>query len=128
MFMVFAIIEFGHAQMVNNVLNSACRNGARLGSVEGTTTAQVLAQVDQTISNVVSSGELSILVKDASVYDTGGTPPNSASEFDDLNLSEAEPRQLFLIHASVPYNDIALISMPFMEGVVLTSQSFMRHE
>jgi len=131
LFMVFAIIEFGHAQMVNNVLNSACRNGARLGSVEGTTTAQVEAQVDQTISSVIVTGSVSVFVKDASVYDTGGTPPTTASGLEgmaDINLSDAEPRQLFMVRASVPYNDIALMSMPFMEGVVLTGQSFMRHE
>jgi len=128
---VFSILEFGHAQMVNNVLNSACRNGARVGSVEGTTTGQVLNQVDTTLASVIPTASVSITVKDASVYDSGNTPPTTAtglSALPDIELSDAEPRQMFMVRASVPYNDIALISMPFMENVVLTGQSFMRHE
>jgi len=131
LFMVFAIIEFGHAQMVNNVLNSACRNGARTGSVEGTSTNQVLNQVDTTLGQVIPTASVAIVVKDASVYDSEGAPPTTEAgllALPDIELSGAEPRQLFMVRASVPYNDIALMSMPFMEGVVLTGQSFMRHE
>ncbi len=131
LFMVFAIIEFGHAQMVNNILNSTCRNAARTGSVEGTSTAQVLTQVDDALALVISTGSLSIDVKDASVYDSGSAPPTTGSGLSalpNIELSDAEPRQMFMVRATVPYNDIAIMSMPFMEGVVLTGQSFMRHE
>lgn len=130
-FIVFAILEFGHAQMVNNVLNSACRNGARVGSVEGTSTDQVLGQVNATLGSVIPTASASVIVKDASVYDSGSPPPTSESgltALPDIELSDAEPRQMFMIRASVPYNDIALVSMSFMDGVVLTGQSFMRHE
>jgi Flp pilus assembly protein TadG len=131
LFFLLAIIEFGHAQMVNSILNSACRNGARVGSVEGTTTAQVIAQVDQTLSSAISTATVDISVKDASVYDSGSAPPTTKSGLEalpGLELADAEPRQMFLIRASVPYNDIALVPMQFMEGVVLDGQSFMRHE
>jgi len=130
-FLVFAILEFGHAQMVNNILNSVCRNGARVGSVEGTSTGQVLGQMNTTFAQVIPSAPVSVVVKDASVYDSGGPPPTSEAgllALPDTELSDTEPRQMFLIYASVPYNDIALVSMPFMDGVVLTGQSFMRHE
>ena len=131
LFMVFAIIEFGHAQMVNNILNSSCRDGARTGSVEGTTTAQVLSQVDEALAMVIPTGAVSIDVKDASIYDSGSAPPTTPaglSALPGIELSNAAPRQMFLVRATVPYNDIAILSMPFMEGVVLTGQSFMRHE
>jgi len=131
LFMVFAIIEFGHAQMVNNILNSTCRNAARTGSVEGTSTDQVLTQVGNTLATVIPTGSLSIDVKDASVYDSGSAPPTTTaglSALPGIELSDAEPRQMFMVRATVPYNDIAILSMPFMEGVVLTGQSFMRHE
>ena len=130
-FFLLAIIEFGHAQMMNNLLNSACRNGARVGSVEGTTTSQVLSQVDQTLSSAIATGTVSVFVKDASVYDSGGTPPTTGPGIEalpDIELSDAEPRQMFLVRATVPYNDIALVPMQFMDGVVLNGQSFMRHE
>ncbi len=131
-FMVFAMIEFGHAQMALNLLNSSCRNGARLGAVEGTTTPQVRQKVNQVLSSAFATQDVSIFVKDASIYDDpNSTPPTSAldlEEMTDIEVADAEPRQMFLVRASVPYNSIALIPMPFMNGVVLDGQSFMRHE
>ena len=38
---VLGLIELGHAMMVSNVLRSACRQAARIGSTEGNTTAEV---------------------------------------------------------------------------------------
>lgn len=128
--LVFAIIEFGHAQLVNNLINSACRNGARVGAVEGTSTAQVIAQVGAVMSAVVPSESVSIFVKDASIFDDG-TPPTTGAGVEampNVELSAAEPRQMFVIRASVAYNDIALVPMPFLENVVLDGQAFMRHE
>ena len=64
-------------------------------------------------------------------FDSGGTLPSTASEFaalPDLSLENAEPRQLFLIRASIPYNDIAFIPFTVLEGVTLSGQAFMRHE
>ncbi|NOY42213.1 MAG: pilus assembly protein [Planctomycetes bacterium] len=130
LFMVYAIIAFAHAQMVNNMLNSACRNGARVGSVEGTSTSQVLAQIDSTMGAVISPGSVEVSVKDASIYDSG-TPPTDGVGLDalpSLELSDAEPRQMFLVRARLPYNEVALIPMSFMDGVVLEGNSFMRHE
>ena len=129
--LLFAIIEFGHAQMVNNVLNSACRNGARVGAVEGTTTAQVIAAVNETLAPVAPSSSIFVYIKDASVYDDGGTPPTSGAGIEELpgiELSEAEPRQMFVVRARVPYNDIALVPMPFLKDIQIDSQAFMRHE
>ncbi|MEM8947077.1 MAG: TadE family protein [Planctomycetota bacterium] len=128
---LFAIFEFGHAQMVNNMLNSACRAAARVGSVEGTTSADVIARINQTMSPVISPDNVTIFVNDASVYDSGGSTPTSPAELEELpsiELSEAEPRQMFVVRARLNYNDIALIPMSFLDGVVLNSQAFMRHE
>ena len=128
---VLGIIEFGHAQLVNNMLSSACRNAARLGAVEGTTTGQVVSAVEQSLGSAINAEAVSIFVKDASVYDSGGTPPTSGAELEalaDLEVADAEPRQMFLVRATVPYNDIAVVPMPFLDGVTLQSQAFMRHE
>ena len=128
--LVFAIIEFGHAQLVNNLINSACRNGARVGAVEGTSTAQVIAQVSTVMSAVVPTASVNIFVKDASIFDNG-TPPTTGAGIEampNVELSAAEPRQMFVIRASVPYNDIALVPMPFLKNIVLDGQAFMRHE
>lgn len=128
---IFAIIEFGHAQLVNNMLNNACRTAARIGAVEGTSSADVEARINQAMTPVIDPQNVTIYVNDASVYDSGGTPPTDASGIEDLpamEVSEAEPRQMFVVRAKLNYNDIALVPMPFLKNVTLASQAFMRHE
>lgn len=131
LFFLFAIIEFAHAQLVNNMLNSACRNGARIGSVEGTTSADVIARVNETMAPVISPDDVTVFVNNASVFDSGSSPPDTGAGIEALpgiEVSDAEPRQMFVVRARLNYNDIALVPMPFMNGVVLNSQAFMRHE
>lgn len=128
---IFAIVEFGHTQLVHNMMNSACRNAARLGAVEGTTSDQVIARVNQTMDAAVPNATVNIFVKDASVYDTAGTPPSTGAGIEalaNIEVADADPRQMFVVRATVPYNQIALIPVPFMGNFTLESQAFMRHE
>lgn len=128
---VYGIIEFGHTQMVNNLLNSATRNAARLGAVEGTTSSDIEARIRQIVGSGFNSESVEIFVKDASVADSGGGTPDTGAGIEalsDLEVSEAEPRQLFVVRAKVPYSNIALIPNWLLDGVVLESQAFMRHE
>ena len=131
LFFLLALIEFGHAQMVLNVLRSACRTGVRIGSTEGITTAVVENKVREVISSAINANSVDVIVKDAGVFDTEGPYPETSADFatlPEIDLSETEPKQLFMVHASVAYNDIALVPMAFMDGVVLNAQSFIRHE
>jgi hypothetical protein len=132
---ILGIIELGHAQMVKNVLRSACRQAARMGSTEGSTTAEVQQRVYDVLDSVVEPGEVEVFVKNADVYDEGGAPATSAEleSLANIELSEAEPRQLFLVRAKVNYDDIAIVpNIPylgnFLDEVVLEGQAFMRHE
>ena len=133
---VLGLIELGHAQMVKNVLRSACRSAARMGTTDGHSTADVRNRALEILESVVDAGEVEIFVKDASPYDEGGAPPQSGAELEglgDIELSDAEPRQLFLIRAKIHYNDIAIVpNIPylgnFLDDVVLEGQAFMRHE
>jgi hypothetical protein len=132
---VLGIIELGHAQMVKNVLRSACRQAARMGCTEGTTTADVEQRVYEVLESVVEPGEVEVFVKNAAVYDEGGAPANSSEleSLSNIELSDAEPRQLFLVRAKINYNDIAIVpNIPYLgsylDDVVLEGQAFMRHE
>ena len=129
--LVFGIFEFGHAQLVNNVLNSACRNAARIGAVEGTTTAMVRDKVEQVMGTVVPEGSLDVFIKNASIFD-GSNPSNISGsdleELSDIDLANAEPRTLFVVRARVRYSDIAIVPMPFLKDVVIDAQAFMRRE
>ncbi len=131
LFFVLALIEFGHAMMVNNALRSACRAGARIGSTESRTTTDVQNHVRQVLGSAVNADAVQIFVKDAQSLDDGAPLPESGDGFEamaDIELADSEPRQMFLVRAKVPYNAIALVPMPFMEGVILEGQAFMRHE
>jgi Flp pilus assembly protein TadG len=129
--LLLGIAEFGHAQLVLNLLNSACRNGARVGSTEGTVTANVVTRVKQTVGAAVAANKITVYVKDASVFDAEGAPPSTDAGLEgmpDFEVSDADPRQMFMVRAKVAYNDIALVPMPFLRNVVLDAQAFMRHE
>jgi hypothetical protein len=133
---VLGLIELGHAVMVKNVLRSACRQAARLGSTEGKTTGQVQQKVLDVLGAACDQSAITVYVKDASVFDGAAPPSTSASTLESLGnieLSDAAPRQLFLVRAKVHYNDIAIVpNIPylgdFLADVVIEGQSFMRHE
>lgn len=128
---LFAIIEFGHAQLVGNLLQSACRNAARLGSTEGTTTADVIAKVRQTLGSAVDPNDVTIYVKNAGVYDTSSTPPTTDAGIEglpNLEVADADARQMFVVRAKVAYNNVALVPFSKLSGLTLDAQSFMRHE
>ena len=131
---IFTIIEFGHSQLVINMLDASCRRAARYGSTSGVTTAEVITQVENLVGTVVDKNDVTILVKDASVYDTGGTLPSSSADFDalpDVEVANLEPRDLFLVRVEVRYSDVALVSLPFLvslENSVMVGEAFTRHE
>ena len=128
---LFGLIEFGHAHMVNNVLRSACRSAARLGSTQGQTSATAKAHVRNVLSAAIDVNAVNVYVKNAQELDDGGDVPETGQGFEDMpdiELGSAEPRQLFMIRARVNYNDIALVPMPFLKNLTLEGQAFMRHE
>jgi hypothetical protein len=132
---VLGIIELGHAQMVKNLLRSACREGARYGSTENHTTAQVTQRVRDVIGAAVEPNLIQIYVKDASIFDGSGssTTGQALEGLPAIELGTAAPRSMFLVRAKVHYEDIAIVpNIPFLgsflDEVVLEGQAFMRHE
>jgi len=131
MFFVLGLVEVGNAMMVQNVLRSATRAGARLGATDGKSSSAVTAYVKQVVGGAIDAQHATVTVKNASVYDSGSTPPETSAQLEALpamELTDAEPRQLFMVRAKVAYNDVALVPMPFMQAVILEAQSFIRHE
>lgn len=128
---VFSIIEYGHARMVANLLTCACRNAARQGSTDGVSTSEAQAIATQYLQPAVNPNAVTITVKDAGVWDSGGSLPSTNAEFNalpNIELESADARHLFLVRATVNYSDVSLMSLPFLEGITLSGQAFMRHE
>ena len=133
---VFVLLELGHAMMINNTIRSACRDGARMGTVAGTSTQMVQHRVEEVLGSAVNPVHVRVFVKNANVFDDG-TPPTGSDgieELPDLELTEAETRQLFVVRAKIPYQDVAILPVnfpvigSFLQRVELTGQAFMRHE
>jgi Flp pilus assembly protein TadG len=128
---LFGLWGYGHVQMINNMLKGATRTAARFGATEGVTSAQAEARVRAVLGSAIDPTTLSVQIKDASAYDDGTAFPSTASAMaalPNLELANAESRQLFMIRASVNYNDVAVIPASWFENVQLDAQAFMRHE
>lgn len=127
---LFAIIEFGHAMMVRAVLQAAARDGARLGSVGDMTTAKVLDYVNQRIARSIDAGQATVVIRDAGAFDDPDQDPAEIDldELPDIELADAESRQLYVVRVSIAYEDVALIPPFWTTGLELFADSVIRHE
>lgn len=124
------LMEFGHVFMVSNTLNAAARSGARLGSVEGITTSQVVSRVNTVVGKSFPSGKATVIVRDASVFDTSSVAA-STLDFTKLpakDLSTAKTGDLFAVHVKVPYKNVALLPPYWFKNHNITGMALMRHE
>ncbi len=128
---VLGIILLGHMYMVNNQLQIACRNGARLGSVEGTTTDDVEQRVLSLLSATVPANQVDFVVKDVNAIDVSDIPPQTAAEYaalPDAEVADLEARRMFVVRVTVDYGNIALLPVPYLQDITLVGQTFARHE
>ncbi|TWT88170.1 TadE-like protein [Pseudobythopirellula maris] len=128
---VLGIVELGNALMVQNTLRSACRAGARYGSTEGRSTAEVKDRIEEIMAASVDVANLSLFIKDADTLDTPQPQSPSGTQIEalpDIELGDTDVSRLFVVRGTVGYNELAIIPMTFMEGVTLSTQIFMRHE
>ena len=107
--LIFAIVELGRLVMVQQVLTTASREGARLAIIEGSTVSQVQTAVDDYLANLSVSG--------ANV----GITPSS--------LGNAEPGDPISVTVSVTFDQVSWIPSPwFLGGANLSASTLMRRE
>lgn len=107
--LVFGMIEYGRMVMVQQILTNASREGARMGVLDGTTTADV--------TNSVNSYLASASIQSATVTVTPN-PPSSAGFGEPVTVT-----------VSVPFNQVSWLPAPlFLNGTTLSSQTVMRRE
>jgi hypothetical protein len=124
-----AIMEFGHAFLVVGTLNAAAKQAARHGAVDGITTADVVDRAEEILGAAFDATQTTILVKDASVFDTDDELSEiDYAALDDIELSTAERRQLYVVRIEVNYDDVAIMPPFWAKDVTLVGQSVMRHE
>jgi len=125
-----ALMEFGHLFMVSNTLNAAARSSARLGAVEGVTTAQVTSRANTILASAFPANQATVIVRDAAAYDTASMNAETIN-YDTLpakDLSTAKTGDLFLVQIKVPYNNVALLPPYWVKNRTITGMALMRHE
>lgn len=139
---VYGIFEFGYAFMVSNIIQEATQEAAKLGRAESVTTAQVETKVKKLLDTVFDSNLATIMVKNASQFDTEGVDAAQIdfSALPDIELANAEKAQLFIVRVEVPYKDVRLLNSFFVDPVkaaaaaakeetlMLSGHSVRRHE
>lgn len=129
--LVFAFIEFGHVFMTIHVLNGAAKQAARAGIGDNSTTQKVKDKANEIVSAMLGPGHtVQIEVLDASAFDDPNVNPSNIdySDLDEVDLSDMEPRQLFLVRCSLPYDDIAILGPKWVKNLNIIGQSVVRHE
>lgn len=106
--LVFGILEFGRALMVQQVLINGSRVGARQATTTGATTSAVVAAVQEYTAAVAVSGVDVSVAPDPATAAAGTT---------------------ITVIASVGYNNVSWLPAPwFLGGTTLTATSKMRKE
>ena len=106
---VLGIIEFGRMAMVQQVITNAAREGARIGVLDDTTTAQVNNQVPHYLTGAGINGATVNITPD---------PPSSAG------LGES-----VTVQVQIPFDSVSWLPNPFfIGGTTLQAQAIMRRE
>ena len=110
--LVFGMIEFGRAIMVQQVVTNASREGARVAVLDGSTSAEVYDKVRKYLESA------SIPMNTAAKVSVVPDPPSSAGYGEPVSVS-----------VSVPYSSISWVpGASHLKGVTLDATSVMRRE
>jgi Flp pilus assembly protein TadG len=109
--LVFGMIEYGRMVMVQQVITNASREGARVGVLDGATTAQVQTAV----TNYLTSAKIPT---SAATTTVSPSPPSSAGYGGAVTCT-----------VSVGFNSVSWLPAPlFLGGKTLTATATMRRE
>lgn len=107
--LLFGMVEVGRAIMVQQILTNASREGARLGVLDGTTTAQVTTFVNTYLANSAIGSATVVVSPD---------PPSSAGYGEPVTVT-----------VSKPFNEESWLPSPiYLGGQTLSASTVMRRE
>lgn len=107
--LVFGMIEYGRMVMVQQLIVNAAREGARLGVLDGATTADVTSAVNGYLNNASISG---------ATVTVSPSPPSSAGYGAPVSVT-----------VSIPFSQVSWLPSPmYLGGKTLTTTTVMRRE
>ena len=112
--LVFGMVEFGRAVMVQQVLVNASREGARQAVLDGSTVEEVESRIDGYLSaSTIDGASIEYEVNGAIVGNPG------VAQFGDA----------VTVRISVPFDNVSFLPVPrYIGGTTLTASSIMRRE
>ncbi|MCA9036811.1 MAG: pilus assembly protein [Planctomycetaceae bacterium] len=120
MMTLIGIIEFGRAMSVSQMLNAAAREGCRQAILDGSTNANVTADVRDLVVNTVNCPIGAVTVTIAVTSESTG------QTLTDVSL--AKPRDLIEVDVLVPQESCSYALSRWLSGRSLRGQCAMRHE
>jgi len=125
-----AMMEFGHAYMVINTLNSSAKSAARLGALEGVTNAMVEVEARKALIAAFDDTEATVVIKNAAVFDSASPPTDTFnySSLPNYSCGAGDAGELFIVRITVPYDNVALLPPFWAKNLTLRGQSVARHE
>lgn len=112
--LIFGMIEFGRAVMVQHILVNASREGARQAVIDGSTVAEVANRIDAYLKASAITGA-------TTEYAVNGTAVSDPSV--------AEFGEAVTVRISVPYDNVNWIPVPdYLGGTLLSAATVMRRE
>jgi Flp pilus assembly protein TadG len=114
--MVFGMIEFGRAIMVQQVITNAAREGARYAVLDGSTSSSAKTVVN----NYLSSGGVAANAATVKVMNAGGT---------EVEPSTIGYGETVTVAISIPYTSVTWLPAPwFLKNATLSASTVMRRE
>ena len=128
---LFGLFEIGHVLLVKHMLAGAARSAARHGTTEGVDNDGVQAVLLAYLDATVDAEHVTVSIKDASMFDTGGELPENQDDWDelaDVDVDSLDTRDLFAVRATIPFSEVVYLPLPFTDGIMLEGTSVLRHE
>jgi Flp pilus assembly protein TadG len=127
--LIFSIFEYGRYLMVLHVANNAAREGVRFAVAhtgDGTTSAQVLAVVDQRMAandnNIQGYARTVFTVDPAGVYDSSGNPiyPPTINQLSGSNWNDAKYGSPIAVQITGTYQPVLpSLATPFFKWAIM---------
>ncbi|MDZ7620262.1 MAG: hypothetical protein U1E05_24945, partial [Patescibacteria group bacterium] len=144
----------GRIYWIQRSLRNACQDGVRYGTVRGVEVDDVVDLVRLRLMGSVSPDVCTIIVRDASIYDSSGPYPHQDHVNDGFTalpafgasnpLSKHPPGSMIVVRAEVAYEDITYLPLgtlsrvmsivsgappkAMFEGMTFSCYTFARHE
>ena len=117
---VWGIIEFGRAMMAAQLVTVVSREGARLGSLDGTTNSDIELLVDDMLVNTLR-------VSAADITTTITVTPAPGNDDPANVVFNAQSGDRVKVKVQIPYQKVNVFPTLWLTGTNLSAEMSMRH-